>query len=72
MVAAMDEQISCDHAYLSRVCYVISHKSQYSVVIIMTDVLDLCLLFCYQIGRDRSRYDLEDFDLVPQKMFQTV
>lgn len=41
-VTSMDEQISCDHAYLSR------------------------------MGRDRSRYDLEDFDLVPQKMFQNV
>lgn len=41
-VTSMDEQISCDHAYLSR------------------------------IGRDRSRYDLEDFDLVPQKMYQNL
>ncbi|KAH7289854.1 hypothetical protein KP509_30G021500 [Ceratopteris richardii] len=40
-VTSMDEHISCDQAYLSRV------------------------------GRDRSRYDLEDYDLVPQKMFQT-
>lgn len=38
-VTSMDEQISCDQAYLSRV------------------------------GRERSRYDLEDYDLVPQKMF---
>ncbi|KAI5058837.1 hypothetical protein GOP47_0027007 [Adiantum capillus-veneris] len=40
-VICMDEQISCDQAYLSRV------------------------------GRERSRYDLEDYDLVPQKMFQS-
>lgn len=40
-VTSMDEQISCDQAYLSRV------------------------------GRERSRYDLEDYDLVPQKIFQT-
>ncbi|MCO5597083.1 hypothetical protein L7F22_051157 [Adiantum nelumboides] len=40
-VTSMDEQISCDQAYLSRV------------------------------GRERSRYDLEDYDLVPQKMFQS-
>lgn len=41
-VTSMDEQVSCDQTYLSRV------------------------------GRDRSRYDLEDFDLVPQKIYQNL
>lgn len=38
----VDEQVSCDHAYLSK------------------------------IGRDRPRYEPEDFELVPQKMYTNL
>lgn len=61
-LTATDEQISCDQLYLSKVCLtVFILLSKLPCKILLTNKSD-----CTQAGRERQRYDFDDFD-VPQK-----
>jgi len=58
----MDEQISCDQLYLSKVCVQLLGYLNICVNYFLTNKRDLRA----QAGRERQRYDFDDFD-VPQK-----
>lgn len=61
-LTAMDENISCDPLYLAKVrsLFLGSTRKLIWLVSLMASV-------CFQVGRERPRFDLDDYDSVPQK-----
>lgn len=57
----MDEQISCDQLYLSKVRVVF-----YRFILLSELAHKILINVTTQVGRERQRYDFDDYD-VPQK-----
>lgn len=59
---SIDEQISCDPAYVSKV----STVNYYCHLLLYRVVCDWFFNFS-QIGRERPKFDFDDFDSVPHR-----
>lgn len=65
-LTAIDEQISCDPLYLAKVNP--SHLFTFSTDWFITYCLLITQYIVHsQAGRERQRFDFDDFDSVPQK-----
>lgn len=61
-LTTMNENISCDPMYLAKVAY---FKLQDEQVVIPLMIHNLPAYF--QVGRERQRFDFDDYDPVPQR-----
>lgn len=62
-LTSMDELMSCDPMYLAKVKTLLKSSVTNSVIF---SKFNLCLL-AMQVGREKQRFDFDDFDSVPQK-----